>query len=302
MAKKWTCMYDDCNNGSINSHILQKNGILRHISENNHLIQLSTDLNYGNESPFKLKKIGINEAYSFPGFCSYHDNSLFKQIESKTIINFNDKNNSLLFSYRKICDEIRRKEIIRDIQNEFNNYLDFDNQLNLISFINGLNEGIENLKFFKRELENNLNQISDSFDCYTFSFKEIKICVSGALSIEQKYNLGEKVNDIYSPGKIPFVTSIINIFPYNHSQQVVISIHKEYRCNWTLELINQLQSSNYLKVLSDLLVTRTEVWCASPIIINSISKNTIEKYREVWQRNIFNFSNTINVDFNLFGD
>lgn len=302
MSKKWTCMFTNCTEDSINSHILQKNGILRQISDNNHLMQLSHNFAINNESdlPFQFRKIGINDAYSFPGFCKFHDHNLFKQIESKTIIEFNDNKNCLLFSYRTICDEIRRKEIVRDIQTEFLQYFDLEQQINIYYFLNGLNEGIANLNYFKNEIENNLQMLDDSFECYTISFPEIKICVSGALNIAQKNNHEKKINDIYSIGQIPFVTSIINIFPYNNVQQVIATVHKTLKCEWTLNLINDLQSSQYLKALSDLLVTRTEVWCASPSLINNLPKTIIEQYGEVWKKNVLNYSNEINVDFNLF--
>lgn len=302
MSKKWTCMFENCNEDSINSHILQKNGILREISDQNHLIQLSHNFEINNEIDisFQFRKIGINEAYSFPGFCRFHDNHLFKQIESKSFIDFRENKNSLLFSYRTICDELRRKEIIRDIQKEFMGYLTSEQQLDIIFFLKSLNEGIDNLTFFKNEIEINLNKINDRFECHTISFPEIKICISGVLNIEQKNQSKNKTNDIYSIGKVPFVTSIINIFPFNNIQQVVATVHKDYKCDWTLNLLNELQSTRYLKVLSDLLATRTEVWCASPSLINNIPKNKIQRYKEVWAKNLFNFSNEIDLDLNLF--
>jgi hypothetical protein len=38
--KKWKCLIDGCECDSINSHMLQQNGILNTISEDNHLIEI----------------------------------------------------------------------------------------------------------------------------------------------------------------------------------------------------------------------------------------------------------------------
>ena len=60
-------------------------------------------------SEFKL--VGVNNVYTFPGFCSIHDSSIFKTIESIETLDLQDKEQQSLFAYRGLCQEIRRKEI-----------------------------------------------------------------------------------------------------------------------------------------------------------------------------------------------
>ena len=47
--KKRKCMYHSCTSETIKSHVFQKNGILRQISKDNHLIQLVVPSPFENE-------------------------------------------------------------------------------------------------------------------------------------------------------------------------------------------------------------------------------------------------------------
>ena len=60
------------------SHVLQKNGILKEISVKNHLYQFSgvSSFDIDKKGPFELKRIGINDVYTFPGFCKIHDSKI----------------------------------------------------------------------------------------------------------------------------------------------------------------------------------------------------------------------------------
>lgn len=55
------CIYPECTNKSINSHIMQKNGILSSIAEDKHLWELKIDTFQKEHIGFK--KNGINKIY-----------------------------------------------------------------------------------------------------------------------------------------------------------------------------------------------------------------------------------------------
>ena len=107
--KSRSCMFHKCQEKAIKSHVLQKNGILREISSNNHLIELCSP------NPFELeekgildfKTKGINDVYTFNGFCKTHDSEVFKPIEVNANLNFDRKIQQSLFCYRGLCQEIR---------------------------------------------------------------------------------------------------------------------------------------------------------------------------------------------------
>ena len=102
-----TCYHPECNEKSINSHILQKNGILSSIAFDNHLWE--HQINHFKEPHFYFKRTGINEIFSFKCFCENHDNQLFKKIESKNI-DFTDYESLLLFTLRTIYNENLEKK------------------------------------------------------------------------------------------------------------------------------------------------------------------------------------------------
>ena len=72
----WECMCPGCNQKAINSHRLQRNGILNKISPSHHYVEIKyKDVMYWfkNDEKFKYKNVGINKAISCPTFCNQHD-------------------------------------------------------------------------------------------------------------------------------------------------------------------------------------------------------------------------------------
>jgi hypothetical protein len=106
------CFHPTCNEKSINSHILQKNGILSSIAEENHVVEMQINL-FSDDVHF-FKKIGINKAFSFNCFCLNHDTELFKSIEVEEI-DFSSYKNLLLFTLRTIYNEKYRKLVNIDM-------------------------------------------------------------------------------------------------------------------------------------------------------------------------------------------
>lgn len=143
-------MFHNCKKQAIKSHVLQKNGILKEISVKRHLIQLVSPNPFQMQEKglFDFKSIGINNVYTFPGFCQNHDTSLFKSIESNEDLKFNNKNQQALFSYRGLCQEIRRKEISIEWMDDLKNYLPHSISILSDSLVEGYKIGIKNLSFF----------------------------------------------------------------------------------------------------------------------------------------------------------
>jgi len=77
--KKRTCIIPECNNRSIqNSHAIQKTHSLKIIAEGNHLYSPIFSKKTGK---LKMTRLGINQASTFPGFCSKHEH-IFHIFES----------------------------------------------------------------------------------------------------------------------------------------------------------------------------------------------------------------------------
>ena len=112
------CIYRNCQNISIkSSHSITKGMFLSTISENNHVYTPAPDYN---TSATKVKKVGINIASTFPGFCSEHEKLFFDfEMSGK----FNSELDIFKQIYRTICREIIIKEFrLKTLQEQQNSY------------------------------------------------------------------------------------------------------------------------------------------------------------------------------------
>lgn len=304
--KSRKCLFKNCDKTAIKSHALQKNGILKQISEKNHLFQFS------NVPPFKKKKkgnfelsrIGINDVYTFPGFCKEHDTSVFKPIETNEFDIESNKSINL-FSYRALCQEIRRKEIAVDLADKliatnFNITL----VMHMTDYKTGLLNGLKNLYFFKKELENDIEKNEDCFIHKICEIPKTEICISAPLNIYDRENPLTETHD--NNGNVtnnPFVTSFFNTFPYKDKSYVMITLHKDLKCKWTENLFKKFKNSKnseHLKLISDLISTRFEFWCVSPKLKSKFAQEKINQMIEIWSNEVLNFDSEIETDFNIF--
>lgn len=113
--KIWTkeyCLHpqqNSCNGNIIRAHTIQRRGSLERISKNGHVYTFKTDLAEILKTGMpEINLVGIKKASTFTGFCSHHDNELFKPIEEE---NFSiNEETSFLLSYRVLCHELFLKK------------------------------------------------------------------------------------------------------------------------------------------------------------------------------------------------
>lgn len=76
-----------CDNKIIRAHTISKSGSLKRIAENSHVMGVKTSLSelISTVGKMEVKRVGINEASTFTGFCSYHDKELFAPLEDQKI-------------------------------------------------------------------------------------------------------------------------------------------------------------------------------------------------------------------------
>jgi SEC-C motif len=164
---------DPCSPTITKSHTIQKKGGLAAIAEAGHVLTVKPTMkdliaSEGNPSP---RKMGIANASVFPGFCSKHDDALFKPIEGKQL-SF-DKDTAFLFSYRAIAYERFAKEAqLRgtNIQREMDRGHSFFHQAlvqtHLNALIAGINIGMQNLDRWKKQFDQRL--LSGNRDAFHF--------------------------------------------------------------------------------------------------------------------------------------
>ncbi|MFZ5554832.1 MAG: hypothetical protein ACOZCO_17110 [Bacteroidota bacterium] len=265
-----TCFFPGCPEKSINSHILQKNGILSSIAPDRHLMWHGVD--HFSEGMMKFKRSGINEAFSFNCFCSKHDSELFKHIESGTI-NFNDYKSLLLFTIRTICNEKFRKMVNIKIYERQLSDADasptfFKRQLEGLKYYEEL--GLKDLEKIEKVIWDDLKNSTESFVFNTVSLPKREVCMSAFFTYETTEELNdyrnthgkdkEKVSDIF-----------VNYFPVGNNSIFTIGYQKSNEST-VKGFVNTFVKDNVKRLerkISNLLLFRCETWVCSESLYNS---------------------------------
>lgn len=282
-----TCIYPGCTEKSIKkSHAIQRNKVLKTISECNHVYKPEVDMQSDKPS-MKIKRVGIKDASTFPGFCSIHE-QLFESFEKKGSID--TKFEALLQSYRTICREIvfreneknilisQRDEYFRNLEkdsqqyilnelekkklsvsfgkislsnvNDFLLYL-FNNTINLIDNI------ISDLeKYMISSINNNDDIISKEF---TIDY-QFPIAIAGFGNQKYKY-FGEKRNFIL----------ILNVIPYKNQTTIICYTLKEHESIFQSYI--DFYTQNILTILNlteSFMINASDHWYVKPSFWDSM--------------------------------
>lgn len=303
--KQHVCLL--CSDKSINSHVLQKNGILNTISTNNHVVQLkSKDFFSVDETGLlDIKTIGINNAMSYPLFCNFHDTNVFAPIEQEEL-NLNLSISQILFSYRALCAEMRKKIINVDIFEKVKDSNHFAGRAEFIEMakmqIEANRMGIDDMNWYKTEFEKAITNTENSsnFVFEKFEFDLIPVSVSAVYS---------PINpEIHSLGVLQNAGNIlnyifINLIPHNGKLTLLIGYHKLKTDDWITNYISSWKNISqkvFENKLTDLLATKIETWCISPEYFSQLNKKNVELFKNYWNDNAMNLRITQTVNFNLF--
>ena len=90
---------DTCKGQIVKAHTIQKRGGLTKIAENGHVLTPDSSC-----EPTEMKRIGINKASTFTGFCKFHDDSLFALIEKYPLLL--NRRHAFLLAFRVVSHEL----------------------------------------------------------------------------------------------------------------------------------------------------------------------------------------------------
>jgi len=147
-------------NDIISAHSIQKSGQLSFIAEDGLVYRLNGDLSMLKQTDGvpQPKKVGVNKASTFAGFCKHHDNELFKPIDDFPL----QPNNlqAALYAYRCLCREYFVKENAVAVLEGMKNHpeLDGDQKSFLKSSLLGHSLGFDGLKYHKSHFDKALQQ------------------------------------------------------------------------------------------------------------------------------------------------
>lgn len=163
----------NCSSGIIASHTIQRRGGLSLIQEEGHVLATkptfqSTFKNKGRPVP---RRVGVNKASTFPGFCNKHDTELFRPIENTdTALN---PLAAFLYSYRAIAYERFTKDAALEIvslQRQTDRGRPFETQVNIQEYLHvyseGLKRGMADVEDWKQVYDERL--LSGAFEDFNF--------------------------------------------------------------------------------------------------------------------------------------
>lgn len=299
--KKWDCIIDGCAENAINSHLLQQNGILDNVSVDGHLIEYKqTDpFTWKEDSPpFKMKRIGKRNAFSLPVFCSNHDTTVFREVETHPI-NLDLYRVHLLLSYRVVCAEIRKKQVNVEQFSRFLNAETLKGEIGLeeIKLSKEGNElGILDLERYKKTFEDEIENEASIFTFKVYKYPFLDIYGSAVFS-----PIDYVVTD---PKQVEPLNSVfIHVVPYNDKTNIIVGYCNEYVDDWIKEYVdswNELEEEDFEKQLTKLFTAHIENWGMSPDLLDEIKEENLKLLEEYTAQNANNHSPHQQVDFNLF--
>lgn len=293
-SKSRKCFLASCNEKAVDSHVLQKNGFISVIAEKGQVYE--HEFYPLNEKKFHFKKKGVNQVFTFKGFCSHHDDLLFKEIE-KVTVNFNDYKSNLLFAYRILAQEIVKKSNVIEFyealgsKGEDFKYLQYE--------IDGQKMGIEDALFTLKKVEENIrNSDLNEFNIHTRKIRSIDVCASGVYTFETAREINEIPQEFSC---LPLTDIFVNVLPFN--QETIVSFvylkSNNINCNNYIAEKWSLSEDKFIKFLSDILLAQMENWVISPRFYERIKKD--EKIiADITRMAIETEDERFNIDYNLF--
>ncbi|AZC86677.1 putative cytoplasmic protein [Pseudomonas chlororaphis subsp. piscium] len=196
-----------CSGSIIHAHTISKSGSLKTISESGHVMGTKPSLAQliRNNGKLTLSKVGINQASTFTGFCSYHDKELFSPLEDFPITLSDEQ--LFLLAYRSLSRELYAKqettktaEFIRQSDRGQNiaDQVSIQNSANAYGF--GINLALQELHSIKAQMDDML--INKNFSSMNHCVIELaslpKVLVSASTQPEFDFS-GNRLQNFGNP-------------------------------------------------------------------------------------------------------
>lgn len=203
---------NECDGKIIKAHAIQNNRILNKISDNGIVITMDGVSNLIFQSSDKK---GRKIATTFTGFCSYHDKTLFQDVEDKDFVG--TKKQIFLLTYRTMAWHYHKKQEQANATRIHVNKMrtkgfNVTNSDDVVDYLTGLKLGMHDNEIEKTAFDKAL--LNETFEDISYVVwelpYEINIAISMMTALEHDI-LGNKINDL---AKDEDVKSIyLNIFP-----------------------------------------------------------------------------------------
>ncbi|EKT0590967.1 SEC-C domain-containing protein [Morganella morganii] len=281
---------DSCTSRIIKAHTVSKSGSLMDIAKDSHVLGLKVSLEkiQRNRGRLTLEKVGINNASTFTGFCSFHDKEIFSPIENEEFIA--SKKNCFLLAYRALSREIYAKKSsskVPSVLSQLDAGKGLSTQMQIQLFKKHYEEGnklaLKDLDFmfniFKSAL---LNEDYNEIEHYIIEF-DAPPFIQGASTFAPPYDFFD--NHIQ---KIDLSTSllkqiVINCFSDHGKGYFLLSWVTKHRENLIqfIESLDKIPDTDKWKYIAKFLfITSENIYCSIDWWdgLNEENKNNVKDY------------------------
>lgn len=300
-SKKQPCRVYRCKNKVINSHVVWKKGVLNKMSNDNHLYTLNVNRTRTNNLT-KLQRKGTNKVLNFKGFCSFHDNSIFKSVE-RYDTDYSAQRNQLIIAIRGLIHEIVKKNDVFDLYNcliDSNIYTVEQIQV-MWDYLEMINLGLQDATFYLKEFENELVRPKGRFYFKTFQISDVPVATSTLFQVESGSEMEH--NNYHDPTwqGIALNSIFISLIPTEQCTHLIVGTHTNYLSN--LKLFSFLETANSTSIqrfLTSLLFNRIESWaCSEKFYLSNIEPNE-SIYMDLFRSEDLNLAELMNSKINMF--
>ncbi len=304
------CFHKDnnCDSKIIKAHSIQENRYLKEISVNGKVLSFNS-FNFSDKFEVNLKEIGKAKASIFTGFCKFHDNAIFKQIETKDYEKHN-KEQEFLFAYRSLAwfyhakrvDFNQNEKLYNIIRNQdeegIQRYLKLNPPYSDIFFSKTTNlykSNMESASTTVKELEILRTAININLDKKKF-YKiitkviefdnETPITASSILYIEFDMK-GNLIND-YCNKRKKLLPVFLSVFPQKGKTYILISYYKNNKNAFSFideQIINQPTLKQKI-ILSNIIISYIENFFISPDYWAIFTKTIKNKINHIYNNTI----------------
>ncbi len=273
-----------CRNGIIKAHSVQR-GMLDKIAVKGHVYAPQNQFKNG-ELELIFKRIGISDASVFNGFCGFHDNETFKNIEEVPFSGTAEQ--CFLYGYRAVCREL----FLKRAQNNFVDFTKtqdagktFEAQSFHQDFLGtygiGVDSGQREIENLKTEMDKILlsNNYDENHYCIIWLKRKPEILCSAIVQLDFDF-LGDKIQDWTDLSKdLDGIT--LSVIVTDGGGAAVFTWHKNSN-DKCLQLIQSLVSFPTTEIpnhIVNFVVKNFENFYLSPIWWEGLDLETQESYK-----------------------
>lgn len=324
--KRWKnshkCLFVKCNKSSIKkSHVIPKEGCLRNISEKGHVFTPEFNV----KENLIMKKVGINNASTFPGFCKEHENK-FNIYEKKGLLN--KPYHFKLQIYRTICREYFVKKFhLNDAVDSKEKYIDLRNERikKLIkkklgkNFLKNnefklTNTEFENSDYREEYLKNKIKELENEKDFFEEKYykpmskdiinkneSEIFRAIVLDVDIIIPVALAGRANIILkSKKKSCDFNIIINVLPSENKTYIVLATKEENEDELEIYLSKYNNNISIINMIETWMIYHSDHWFIKPSVWENIKE---DKQNKILQ-DIFDVDKEVKVEYEytIFND